>query len=42
MTGYELKLLIMKHQSMEKEAYIKAKCAVKFDLFDTAFREYKL
>jgi hypothetical protein len=27
---------------LEKEAYIKAKCAVKMDMQDIAFREYKL
>jgi|LauGreDrversion4_2_1035121.scaffolds.fasta_scaffold272989_1 hypothetical protein len=29
-------------QYLEKEAYIKAKCAVKMDMQDIAFREYKL
>jgi hypothetical protein len=34
--------MIANSQHMEKEAYIKAKCAVKMDQQDIAFREYKL
>lgn len=41
-TGYELKLMTLRSQFLEKETYIKAKCAVKMDMQDIAFREYKL
>jgi hypothetical protein len=42
MTGYELKILMLKNQYMEKEQFIKTKCAQKFDMKEIAFREYKL
>lgn len=41
-TGYELKMMRQNSLFLEKEAYIKAKCAVKMDMQDIAFREYKL
>ena len=42
MTGYELKLLLCKHQAMEREDQIKAKFAYKLEINDIALRELKI
>jgi hypothetical protein len=42
MTGFELKLFLLKHEAMEREENIKAKVSYKLEVQDIALRELKI